>query len=212
MDAKVESPMRLSEFKNQRLKNTSHDTKRNVEDLKSALKSFIPLAKKILKLEKLPKIKFLKSVPKDHQPTFGRFINKTHTIYLAIENRQPVDILRTLAHELVHYKQWLTDQLGKNSGVTGSPIENEAHVLAGIVMRVFNKKYPEHLKKEPFDIDENFADGRNPQDKGDSQRHGIPKNATINQLKKIRSSKTASPRKKQLAHWQINMRQGRKKK
>jgi hypothetical protein len=59
---------------------------------------------------------------------------------------------------------------------------------------------------------ENFADGKNPQDKGDSRRHRIPKNATIAQLKKIRSSSTASPRKKQLAHWQINMRQGRKKK
>lgn len=54
-------------------------------------------------------------------------------------------------------------------------------------------------------------DGRNPQDKGDSARHGIPKKATIAQLKKIRSSKTASKRKKQLAHWQINMRQGKKR-
>ena len=62
-----------------------------------------------------------------------------------------------------------------------------------------------------YHIDENFADGRNPQDKGDSARHGIRKGMTIAQLKKIRSSDSASPRKKQLAHWQINMRQGRKK-
>ena len=34
-------------------------------------------------------------------------------------------------------------------------------------------------------LDENFQDGRNPQDKGDSARHGIPKGATIAQLKKI---------------------------
>ena len=58
---------------------------------------------------------------------------------------------------------------------------------------------------------ENFADGKNPQDKGDSKRHGIPKKASISTLKSIRSSDTASPRKKQLAHWQINMRQGRNK-
>lgn len=74
----------------------------------------------------------------------------------------------------------------------------------------------DHLSERPDYYDklkqvENFADGRNPQDKGDSARHGIPKGATIAQLKKIRSSKTASPRKKQLAHWQINMRQGKKK-
>lgn len=60
-------------------------------------------------------------------------------------------------------------------------------------------------------MNENFLDGKNPQDKGDSRRHGIPKNATIAQLKKIRSSDSSSPRKKQLAHWQINMRQGKKK-
>ncbi len=67
-------------------------------------------------------------------------------------------------------------------------------------------------KTDPtFNVGENFADGRNPQDKGDSARHGIPKKASISTLKSIRSSKTASPRKKQLAHWQINMRQGKKK-
>lgn len=59
---------------------------------------------------------------------------------------------------------------------------------------------------------ENFLDGRNPQDKGDSARHGIPKKATLDQLKKIRSSNKSSPRKKQLAHWQINMRTGKRKK
>ena len=60
-------------------------------------------------------------------------------------------------------------------------------------------------------LTENFADGKNPRDKGDSKRHGIPKKASISALKKIRSSDTASPRKKQLAHWQINMKQGRQK-
>ncbi len=61
------------------------------------------------------------------------------------------------------------------------------------------------------EVTENFADGKGPGRKGDSKRAGIPKKATIAQLKKIRGSKTASKRKKQLAHWQINMRQGRKK-
>jgi hypothetical protein len=60
-------------------------------------------------------------------------------------------------------------------------------------------------------VAENFADGRNPQDKGDSARHGISKGMSIADLKKVRSSDSASPRKKQLAHWQINMRQGKKK-
>jgi hypothetical protein len=59
-------------------------------------------------------------------------------------------------------------------------------------------------------IDENFQDGKGPGRPGDSARHGIPKGATIALLKKIRSSDASSPRKKQLAHWQINMRTGKR--
>jgi hypothetical protein len=57
-------------------------------------------------------------------------------------------------------------------------------------------------------VAENFADGKNPQDKGDSARHGIPKGATMAQLEKAAK---ASGRKGQLARWQINMRRGKKK-
>lgn len=58
------------------------------------------------------------------------------------------------------------------------------------------------------DMNENFADGKGPGRKGDSQRHGIPKNATMAQLQKAAKS---PGRKGQLARWQINMRRGRKK-
>jgi hypothetical protein len=58
------------------------------------------------------------------------------------------------------------------------------------------------------DVAENFADGRNPQDKGDSKRHGIPKHTTLSQLDKIGHG---SGRKAQLARWQANMRRGRAK-
>jgi hypothetical protein len=55
---------------------------------------------------------------------------------------------------------------------------------------------------------ENFADGKGPGRKGDSQRHGIPKGATIAQLEKAAK---APGRKGQLARWQLNMRRGKKK-
>ena len=53
-------------------------------------------------------------------------------------------------------------------------------------------------------ITENFMDGKNPQDKGDVARHGL-KGMSKAELKKVRSSDTASPRKKQLAHFMLNM-------
>ena len=58
------------------------------------------------------------------------------------------------------------------------------------------------------ELDENFADGRHPEDKGDSARHGIPKHASISTLRKIAHQ---GGRKGQLAHWQANMRSGRNK-
>jgi pyrimidine deaminase RibD-like protein len=57
------------------------------------------------------------------------------------------------------------------------------------------------------DVDENFADGKGPGRPGDSQRHGIPKGASMSELEKASHSKG---RKGQLARWQLNMRRGHK--
>jgi len=57
-------------------------------------------------------------------------------------------------------------------------------------------------------VAENFADGKGPGRPGDSQRHGIPKGATMAQLEKASHAKG---RKGQLARWQLNMRRGHKK-
>lgn len=124
--------------------------------LSSALKDFFPIAKECIKLPHLPDIRVLKRLDVDEQPTFGRFNNDTQMIELAIEDRHPLDILRTLAHELVHYKQCLDDRLNHKSGETGSNEENEAHAVAGVVMRIFNKQHPEYFNYESFDISESL--------------------------------------------------------
>lgn len=72
-----------------------------------------------------------------------------------------------------------------------------------------NSKLNELCKKfaDTF-LQENFADGKGPGRPGDSQRHGIPKGATMAQLEKASHAKG---RKGQLARWQLNMRRGKKK-
>jgi hypothetical protein len=55
-------------------------------------------------------------------------------------------------------------------------------------------------------VTENFADGRNPQDKGDSKRHGVPTKASVSTLRKVAKQ---GGRKGQLAHWAANMKAGR---
>lgn len=117
-----------------------------------ALRDFLPLAVEYLDIDHLPKIKLLKTVEGDHNPTFGTFTNESDEISVNISNRHPNDILRTLAHELVHHKQNELDMLDQNSGDTGSDEENQANAEAGIIMRMFNQKYPQYLKLKPIVI------------------------------------------------------------
>ena len=70
----------------------------------------------------------------------------------------------------------------------------------------FKKSAMKHagIEEEVMQSNENFMDGKGPGKPGDAARHGL-KGKSATELKKIRSSETASPRKKQLAHWMLNM-------
>ena len=97
------------------------------------------------------------------------------------------------------FKRRMGDQDPINYGLVGS----EDYP---IVYSVFKNSIKE--SKSDDQVAENFADGKGPGKPGDSQRHGIPKGATISQLE--RAAK-APGRKGQLARWQLNMRRGHKK-
>lgn len=120
------------------------------ENFVEMFQKFLPLAMKILKINTLPKMEFETELHTGEQPSFGMYINTEKTLYVSLSNRHPVDILRTVAHELVHYKQDLNNELKSDSGRTGSPEENQAHEIAGIIMRHFNKQHPEFLKSHPI--------------------------------------------------------------
>jgi hypothetical protein len=123
-------------------------------DIPKMFSDFLPIAMNVLKINKLPKIHLSKQINDQEQPTFGGYVDSQTAIHLAIANRHPNDILRTLAHELVHFKQHMENRLGEHSGETGSPEENEANQVAGIIMRYFNKKYPNYLGTKPLELDE----------------------------------------------------------
>jgi hypothetical protein len=121
------------------------------QDMMKMIKQFLPVAMKDLKIKRVPHIVLQPHIKEEGgQASFGRFVNEEEKIYLGIADRHPVDILRTLAHELVHFKQHENDEMYPGAGETGSPIENEAHWVAGIIMRHFNKKYPDAIKSKPL--------------------------------------------------------------
>jgi len=80
------------------------------------------------------------------EKAFGIMNNKL--IYVSIINRHPLDILRTFAHEVVHYKQVMD---GKNmSSTAGSMIENQANAKAGELMRKYGQLHPELFDLMPI--------------------------------------------------------------
>jgi hypothetical protein len=119
----------------------------NIDVLKRSIRKFLPVALKVLEIKSLPKIKFKMKIETDGvQSSFGQYMPEENTILVGIDSRHPVDVLRTLAHELVHYKQHLNKELDNESGDTGSKEENDANSTAGIVMRHYNKMYPDAIK------------------------------------------------------------------
>lgn len=117
----------------------------------SILLEFIRFAAEHLELESLPKFdfKFDTSRSLEHK-SFGGYGGEHITI--TVVNRHIMDVCRTLAHELVHYKQDLNHELdGEDPGATGSPQENEANAEAAIIMRNWGKKHPELFDKESIE-------------------------------------------------------------
>lgn len=101
------------------------------------IKQGINLCQKELALDKLPNIELVDHLKSN---SFGEFDG---SIKVVIKNRHPVDIVRTLAHELVHWKQ-RTENM-ELDGSDGSETENQANSVAGIIMRKFGQMYPEYF-------------------------------------------------------------------
>ena len=129
---------------------------------------FIKFATERLGLESLPnKIQLIKNenFPKAVK-SFGGYNPETDSIFIyAGNNRNIVDILRTLAHELVHLKQRKDGRIGGiKDGDTGSDIENEANAAAGILLRDYGRRNAniyESINRPhtfPIGISENVGD------------------------------------------------------
>ena len=80
--------------------------------------------------------------------SFACIMTDSKKIYVSVINRHPVDILRSLAHEMVHYKQLIDGQ--NVQGHTGSRHENEANAKAGVVLRDYGKLHPELFTMRPI--------------------------------------------------------------
>ena len=114
------------------------------EDAKaSVVNEFVNYCMEYLSVER-PKLKLINS--KDYayeNRSLGGYSPSEKKIMVVVHNRNMADILRTVAHEMVHHMQNLDKRLTPTSGEDGSPDENEANSLAGVIMRKFGRDNPQ---------------------------------------------------------------------
>jgi len=111
------------------------------EDSKAkTINRFMDFASDYLSVER-PKIKLINQEGYTQEyRSFGGYLPSEEKIFVVVHNRNMADILRTLAHEMVHHMQNADNRLNPKSGEDGSPEENEANALAGVLMRKFGRE------------------------------------------------------------------------
>ena len=122
----------------------------NKRDTFAILHDFVRFAAEHLELKTLPKFDFVFDSKKSvEHKSFGGYQPGAEHITITVKNRHIMDVCRTLAHEMVHFKQDLNNELADDeAGSTGSPQENEANARAAVIMRNFGRAFPDMFGKE----------------------------------------------------------------
>lgn len=92
----------------------------------------------------LPKFEFSNDTEAAQQGHHtGVHTPEDNKIWVYIGNRNLVDILRTVFHELVHERQTQLGMIKPGDNYPGSPIEAMADMLAGKYIKIYGKQHPE---------------------------------------------------------------------
>ena len=107
------------------------------------IKEFINWSMKTLNMQK-PYPKFtLSRNTKQAQQGHHTGLHNGDRIWVYIENRNLVDIFRTIFHELVHHRQYQLNMIKDGDSYPGSPIEAMADMMAGKYIKIYGKEHPE---------------------------------------------------------------------
>ena len=108
------------------------------------MKKFIQWASKDLNLQSTPKFEFsydTEEAQAGHHT--GRHLDSDNSVWVYVANRNMVDIMRTVYHELTHVRQGELNMIKPGDSYPGSPIEMLADMTAGKAMKIFGKDHPE---------------------------------------------------------------------
>jgi hypothetical protein len=108
---------------------------------KEKLTEFIKFVKSELQLKSTPKV-VVQNGRKDLKTTANYdYTQSEKVIKVNAKNRMLVDVMRSVAHELVHHKQYEDGRLdGPKPPDIGGEIEDEANAKAGQFIKLFAQK------------------------------------------------------------------------
>ena len=109
--------------------------------LESEVAKFVDWTAKRLNLQKVPSIE----LSMDTEEAQGNHHTGGHvpgegSVWVYAKNRNLVDILRTVFHELVHVRQHEIGMIKPGDSYPGSPIESMADMLAGKYIKIYGEK------------------------------------------------------------------------
>jgi Zn-dependent peptidase ImmA (M78 family) len=112
------------------------------QDKKNKLNEFVKFVKNELELKNIPTISI-----QNHRNGLKTTANYDYTkenkiIKVCSKNRALVDVMRSIAHELVHHKQYEQGRLEIKPPDIGGEIEDEANAKAGQFIKMFAKEDP----------------------------------------------------------------------
>lgn len=121
------------------------------QETQSVVRDFIRSTAQKLGIKRLPKIVLHTDGEwSEQEHSFGRYVPEAHELHVSLADRHLMDILRTTAHELAHCRQHEISPLPDDAGETGSKWENQAHAVAGVVMRDFAEQHPDLFESSGY--------------------------------------------------------------
>lgn len=112
------------------------------DEKKEKLNSFVKFVKEQLELKNVPSISIKNG--RDGLKTTANYdyTKENKIIKVNGKNRALVDIMRSVAHEMVHHKQFEQGRLKVQPPDIGGEIEDEANAKAGQYIKMYAKKDP----------------------------------------------------------------------
>jgi len=111
------------------------------DDLGEEVRKFAEWAGRRLHIQHLPKIQLSYDTQdaQDNHHTGGH-VQGQGSVWVYAKDRNLVDILRTVFHELVHVRQDEIGMIKPGASYPGSPIEAMADMLAGKYIKIYGEK------------------------------------------------------------------------